>query len=290
MHRVSVIIPVCNRETLVQKAVQSVLTQTYPVFEVIVVDDGSTDRTAENIAVLAQVDKRVRFLHHTSNRGAQAARNTGLKVAKGEWIALLDSDDHWLPNSLEVRLQLAMKNGLPIVHSECYAVDHDGTQIRQFKVPAFQGEVYRDLLRRPGPMFQGLLIWKDCFGRIGGLDENITSYQEWDTAIRLAKWFQFGFVREPTFIYNCRSPASISGDIARGAKGFEQVFTKHFWPIFRSLGPKALVRHYQTAAEFYSRAGDSDNAERCLMNAFLLWPFRPGTILRRAQRLFHRGI
>jgi glycosyltransferase involved in cell wall biosynthesis len=284
MHRVSVIIPVRNRETLVQKAVQSVLTQTYPVFEVIVVDDGSTDRTAENIAVLSRVDKRVRFLHHTSNRGAQAARNTGLKAAKGEWIALLDSDDHWLPNSLEVRLQLAMKNGLPIVHSECYIVDHDGTQMRQLKVPAFQGKVYRDLLRRPGPMFQGLLVRKDCFCRIGGLDENITSYQEWDTAIRLAKWFQFGFVQEPTFIYNCSHSSTISKDSVRGAQGYEQVFTRHQWSILRFLGPRTLAVHYQIAARLYSKAGDDDNARRCLIKAKLWWPIRPREILRAVQR------
>jgi len=161
--------------------------------------------------------------------------------------------------------------------------------MRRFGAPALHGWIYQDLLRKTGTVFPSLLVLKECLKRIGYLDETILAYQEWDTSIRLAKYYQFGFVSEPTFLYDCRHVDTISKDLLREAKGYEQVFTKHSWSIFRLLGPEALVQHYQIAADFYFQAKDEDNARRCLMKAFMLWPFRPRTILRGIQRLLRSG-
>jgi glycosyltransferase involved in cell wall biosynthesis len=282
---VSVIIPARNRASLIERAVRSVLTQTYQDFEIIVVDDGSTDNTPQTVAGLIREDRRVRFLRHDINRGAQAARNSGIRAALGNWIAFLDSDDEWLPDSLALRLNRAADGGLQVVHSECYVHRLGSTELRLFGVPSLEGWVYRQLLRQPGPVFPGLLVLKDCLTRISNLNGTIISFQEWDTAIRLAKYFRFGFVHVPTFIYNCASSNAISKDLLRGAQGYEQVFTSHRWSILRCLGPRPLAQHYQTAARLYSQAGDENNARRCLMRAFLLWPVRPRTILRRFQHL-----
>src|SRR5437660_252962 len=97
---VSVIIPTCNRAKVVSRAIESVWAQTYQDFEIIVVDDGSTDETMHTVSCLMQMDDRIRYMQHESRRGAQAARNTGIRAAHGNWIAFLDSDDHWLPDSL----------------------------------------------------------------------------------------------------------------------------------------------------------------------------------------------
>jgi len=102
-----------------------------------------------------------------------------------------------------------------------------------------QGWVYQALLRKPGTAFPSLLVLKECFQRIGDLDETILACQEWDASIRLAKYYRCGFVPEPTFVYDCRQGDSISKDLLREVKGYEQVFTKHFWSIFRVLGPTA---------------------------------------------------
>ena len=171
---------------------------------------------ASIIAMLAQEDERIRFLRHDSNRGAQAARNTGIRAAKGEWIAFLDSDDQWFSESLEVRLQLAMEKRLHVVHSECSVLRSESTEPRRFGIPRMQGQVYKELLRRPGPMFQGLLVSKEALTRINLLDETIVSYQEWDTAIRLAKYYDFGFVAEPTFLYDCRHARHYFEGLASG--------------------------------------------------------------------------
>jgi glycosyltransferase involved in cell wall biosynthesis len=281
MPRVSVIIPTHNRSKQIELAIASVLAQSYADLEAIVVDDGSEDDTVRIVEACAQKDPRIRLIEHHQRRGAQAARNSGIFAAKGEWIAFLDSDDEWLHDSLALRLRVAANGNLQV---------EAGAQSRRYGLPPLEGPVYGNLLQKPGTFFPGLLVASKCFKQIGRLDESIVSYQEWDVSIRLAKYYRFGFVSEPTFVYNCRHGDNISKDLLRNAEGYEQVFTKHFWPILHQCGPKVLVEHYQTAAHLYAQANDANNERRCSRNAFFLWPLRPRAILHRVERLFRPGI
>jgi glycosyltransferase involved in cell wall biosynthesis len=290
MSLVSVVIPTRNRSQCIDSAILSVLAQTYTDLEVLVVDDGSTDNTAQVVEEYARKDARIRLIQHSHGKGAQAARNTGIHAAQGQWIAFLDSDDQWLPDSLDVRLQIARLKGLHVVHSDCYVLKPGRAQLQQFGHPPFQGNVYRELLRRCATLFPSFLLSKEALIRISYLDETIVSYQEWDTAIRLAKYYDFAFVQEPTFIYNCSSADTISKDLLRTAQGYEQVFLKHWWSILYHLGPKTLASHYQRTAGLYNEANDEDEARRCLKIAILLWPFRPRTIFKRLRRLMKPDI
>jgi glycosyltransferase involved in cell wall biosynthesis len=281
---VSVVIPSFNRGTLLEGAVRSVLEQTHQDLEVIVIDDGSTDDTVNVLVGLAEKDERIHSLHLDSRRGAQAARNSGIRAAQGRWIAFLDSDDRWLPDSLEARLELARRANAHVVHSDCRVVERGDIDARRFGVPPMEGRVFKELLRGPGPVFPSLLVSKEALTRIGYLDEGITSYQEWDTTIRLAEHYEFAFVPRPTFIYDRRQEDTISRDLLRTAVGYEQVFQKHRWAVLRHLGPKALAFHYQTVAAQFRLAGDPRKARRCLLFAIFLWPFRPGALVRRARR------
>src|SRR5512138_1185650 len=93
---VSVVIPTYNRAPLLERAIHSVLSQTYTNLEVIVIDDASTDDTQDRIKNLQLADIRIQYIRHDRNRGSQAARNTGIHAAKGKYVAFLDSDDEWL--------------------------------------------------------------------------------------------------------------------------------------------------------------------------------------------------
>lgn len=120
---VSIIIPVYNRTKELQRAVYSVLNQTYQQFEIIIVDDGSHENIKLVVDRIFSDHSKIRYLRHEKNFGAQAARNTGIKAAKGEWIAFLDSDDEYLPDSIEVRLNKASTARVPVVHSDCIIVE-----------------------------------------------------------------------------------------------------------------------------------------------------------------------
>lgn len=106
---VSVIIPVYNAEKYIGEAIKSVLAQTYSHFELIIVDDASTDRSVEIIRSFN--DYRINLIQHDKNRGPGAARNTALEVARGEWVAYLDADDQWLPERIEKLIKIALQSG-----------------------------------------------------------------------------------------------------------------------------------------------------------------------------------
>jgi glycosyltransferase involved in cell wall biosynthesis len=275
---VSVVVPAFNRGFIIGAALESVLNQTYQDWEAVIVDDGSTDNTREIVRDYARSDSRMRLIEHQHQKGAQAARNTGIRNARGAWIAFLDSDDRWLPHSLEARLRLLQKGLHHVVHSDCYMLSSGSNNLERFGVPPMQGQVYTELLRRSGPMFPALLVLKRALTAINYLDENIGAYQEWDTAIRLAKHFSFEFVAEPTFIYDCRHANTISKDSLREAVGYEQIVNKHRWSMLCHLGPRGLAHHYQRAAFFYLKVNQEDRANRCLIRAVMCWPFRLGLI------------
>ncbi len=110
--------------------------------------------------------------------------------------------------------------------------------------------------------------------RIGFLDEDILSFQDWDTAIRLAKHHTFGFLPRATFIYDCRNPLTISKNAMRTAAGDEQVVSKHRRAILCYCGPKALACHYNQAAGLYREANEIARDRRCERLAVMLWPFK----------------
>lgn len=277
---ISVVIPAYNRSATIIDCLRSVERQTYQRWEAIAVDDGSTDGTADLIAGLAGRDNRFRLVRQNRNRGAQAARNVGIRAARGEWIAFLDSDDQFFPYSLEARLEVAIREGVSVVHSECNVLQADGTQ-KLHGVPALRGRVYCRLLEAEGPVFPALLVSKKALERIGYLDERIVAFQEWDTVIRLAKHFPFGFESRPTFTYDCRRPDTISKEMRRGGIGYEQVFQKHFLGILRFVGPRALARHYRLAAKWYRAGEDLVNERRCHLKALFWSSLGPVGVLRR---------
>ena len=267
----SIIIPAYNRQRSLKAAIKSALQQSIRDIEVIVVDDGSRDRTAVVAEHCASEDRRVRLVRHETNRGAQAARNSGARAACSPWLTFLDSDDILLKKSVELRLGVATTEGAEVVHSDCYVLRKESPQ-QVFGVPNLYGSIYRELLANPGPMFQGMLISARSFEAIGGLDERVVAYQEWDTAIRLAKICSFGFVTEPTFIYDCTGDDTISKNFLSAARGYEYIVHKHFMEIIRNLGPKSISLHCGAIAAHYSQAGDLTTARKFKLRSFMWWP------------------
>jgi glycosyltransferase involved in cell wall biosynthesis len=284
MPLVSVIIPTYNRVNKLRRSVESALRQSIRDIEVIVVDDGSSDNTVDVAQELVLSDGRVRLVQNTCNRGAQAARNIGARVANGEWLSFFDSDDWMLPTSIEARLTVARCQGVKVVHSDAFVLrlNQDRALVG---VPPLSGSIYEALLRAPGPMFQGMIITADAFRQMGELDEDVIAYQEWDTAIRLARRHAFGFVSQATFVYDCTGNDTISKNLVKNAIGYEYIVNKHLSEMLRRVGPKAVSQHYQTIAAYYAQAGASDLATKSKWKSFLWWP-NPRRVIRKLTTLW----
>jgi glycosyltransferase involved in cell wall biosynthesis len=181
---VAVVVPVHNREGTVLRAVESVLNQSFTDFEVLVVDDGSTDRTAA--VVSACEDPRVRLLRHRANRGAAAARNTGIRAARSELIAFLDSDDEWIADKLERQID-CLKNAPPDVLMCC--TGYWSVRMRSHEVlpriPRYRRS-WRHALRGGCNLSPGstALVRREAFERHGLFDERLRRLEDWDWLLR----------------------------------------------------------------------------------------------------------
>jgi len=133
---VSVIMPAYNAEKYIAEAIESVVAQSYENWELIVIDDCSADNTAEIARSFAEKDGRIRLIKNNKNIGAAETRNKGLDLAKGEYIALLDSDDVWLPEKTEKQLELAEQTEADIVYCSYAMIDENGAKIhKEYVVP-----------------------------------------------------------------------------------------------------------------------------------------------------------
>jgi glycosyltransferase involved in cell wall biosynthesis len=203
---VSVIIPTYNRVKLVTKAIDSVLAQTYKDYEIIVVDDGSTDDTGKLLA--ERYETRIRYIYK-ANSGCAAARNSGVNASRSELIALLDSDDIWLPKKLELQLPLMSNPDVVLSYTNsmfdtCSDKDYFSMIGLSFKQsPAILSDTLSLVARSGGPgiMASSIICRKSTLRRVGGFDERMRIFQDARTRCRLAMEGKFAVISEPLVIW-----------------------------------------------------------------------------------------
>ena len=179
---ISVIIPTWNRAERLADAIESVFQQSVAVHEVIVVDDGSTDNTRE---MVTRRFAGVRYIYQ-ENRGVSSARNAGIQFASGDWIALLDSDDRWLPDKLEQQQQLIRAHpGYKLCHSDEIWI-RNGKRVNAMKKHAKQGgRIFRHCLPLCAISPSAVLIQKNIFTDIGLFDESLPACEDYDLWLRI---------------------------------------------------------------------------------------------------------
>jgi len=207
MPRVSIIIPTCNRKAFVQEAIGSVLAQTYEDFELIVVDDGSSDETGE---ALKRYDERLHYLYQ-ANQGVSAARNNGLALAQGELIAFLDSDDLWLPKKLAI--QVAFMDQYPEAQI-CYTDElwiRRGVRINPKKRHAkYSGEIYPHCLPLCIISPSSALMRRALFAQVGTFDPGLPVCEDYDLWLRVAARFPVFFIPQRLIVKRGGHPDQLS--------------------------------------------------------------------------------
>jgi len=263
---VSVIIPTYNRAHLVGRAIRSVLNQTFQDFEIIVVDDGSTDNTEE--VVKGFNDPRIRYIRHEENHGGSAARNTGICAARGEYIAFLDADDEWLSMHLHRKLQLLEETYVDGLFGSYYVVS--GNRWAKFvcqSKPSTVSMAEYILSKTGDPRTSTMVFRRGAVTQIL-FDETLRKHQDWDLAIRFEQHFKLEVDPVATVVlHSC--PDSMSRRLNHMAT---ECFLKNCWS---SLSQETKARFcLLLAVRTFIAEGRSNNFRAWLKKAREVPPSR----------------
>jgi len=209
---VAAVIPTFNRARLVERAVRSVLMQTMGELECVVVDDGSTDESFALLQQLAQEDPRVTLLRQ-ENRGVSAARNLGVARSSAPWIALLDSDDCWLPEKLERQLAFMAESGHEISQTEEIWV-RNGRRVNPMRKHAKRsGDFFAASLERCLVSPSCTMFTRGFWQRVGPFDEGLRACEDYDLWLRALLEHEIGLLSEPLTIRHGGRPDQLSGQV-----------------------------------------------------------------------------
>ena len=291
MPEVSVIIPAYNQAHYLAEAIRSVLGQTEPDFELIVVDDGSTDSTAEVARGIS--DHRLRYVYQ-ENQGLSAARNAGIRQAVSPYLTFLDSDDLFLPEKLALLLaEMHSQAALGLVAGQAIPIDERGTRIGKIFAKPLPEEGCQLLLGNPLHV-GSVLLRKSWQEQAGFFDERLRSYEDWDLWLRLARLgCPMGWVAKPVSLYRFHpeqmtrlgsqmttatfavldkvftDPALPLGWLALRNQAYSQAFLRAAAQAFHagdySLAKDHLCRALELDAELAKAGGEK------LANQFLAW-------------------
>lgn len=233
---VSVVIPTYNRAGTLMRSIQSVTGQSYQEWELIIVDDGSTDRTEELVRPVMQEDMRIQYIRCPENKGQAAARNTGIKAARGAYIAFQDSDDCWMPDKLQK--QILMMEEHPeygLIYGQM--VYNEGGVLSAPYPPTDAGrQVFSECLRQNLIGTPTMLVRKEVFDTVGIFDTSLPAMEDYELALRITKHYLAGFIAEPV-ITAYKSADSVSRDLGKHLiancmilKKYERDFKEqHIW-------------------------------------------------------------
>jgi len=208
MPKVSVIIPTYNYKHFIQKAIDSVLTQTYKDFEIIVVDDGSTDNTGDMIE--SKYDRNVTYIYQ-DNKGASAARNKGIEASCGEYLVFLDADDYFLSSSIKERLTVLEDNKtIGWVYSRWQYVDTERNVLENaFPNAPFaykkklRGNIFMDILSGALINTSSVLLRRTCAEDTGGFDHRLSAFQDYDFWLRVSHDHQVEYLDKVLVYITC---------------------------------------------------------------------------------------
>lgn len=304
---VTALIPTYNSARYICETVESVLAQTYPIHEIIVVDDGSTDHTEE---VLAPYAGRIRYVRQ-ANAGAPTARNTGLALATGRWVALLDSDDLWVPNKTQLQIECALRNpSCGAIYSDMKTFDSTGIIEESVKVSRNlilpSGRIFSQLFAETLFQTSSLMIRKSCFDQTGSFDTTLRMGEDYEFFLRLARHYEFGYVDQPLVLYR-QHPKQLTRTSSQQQQEQPWEFLAlkriidQYPEVYEQLGREHI--HHRLSASYFAlgyarlEEGDHKNARRLIRGALRYWPANAGyircyltTFLGRRLRLALRGL
>jgi glycosyltransferase involved in cell wall biosynthesis len=269
MPSVSVIIPTYNRGRFIRKAIDSVLNQTFKDYEIIVIDDGSTDGTAK---ILKSYDNSIIYHSYQPNRGAAYARNRGIEMSRGNYIAFLDSDDFWKPEKLKKQVDFFQQHpDFGVVATQCSVnmIDDNLQTIKYIERETVHFELtYEKIFQRPLIKTPSVMIQKKCFQEIGIFNEKYPILEDVDLWIRLARKYKIGFINEPLTVYTRGHEMGRRESLPTRLIRLE-ISEKNYDPelISEKLYKKRISSLHAHIGKHYISQGDIKKGKKALLNA-----------------------
>ena len=267
-HTVSVIIPTYNRSMFISNSINSILKQTFQEFEIIVVDDSSTDNTKE--IVIGFNDNRIKYIQNKVNRGAAYSRNVGIEYSNGHYLAFLDDDDEWTNDKLELQIEKFSNSSKDIGLIYCgYIYVNDGIIIKK-DIQKIDGNTHSFCLNQSLGSMSLALIRHDCIKKIGGFDTSLPSCQDWDLWIRLSSEYEFDYVDKPLVIRNIHGN-QITANVNLKIQGRKILLKKYIKDLQNNK--KIYSSHLGRLGSLYSLNNNNNKAKKYFYNAIANNPY-----------------
>lgn len=205
--KVSIIICSYNREKLIGRAVESILLQSFTDFEIIVIDDASTDNTEQVVRSLMQKDLRIKYYKNKTNLGISKSRNYGVKLSNGEYIAMLDSDDYWIDNfKLQKQIEILDNDkNIGLIGSAIRCEDENEKFIKNDIFNREDTKIRKVILSKNQFAQSSVLFRKDIFQETGGYDENLEVCEDYDLWLKIGKVSKYANIQDVSTAYMIHS-------------------------------------------------------------------------------------
>lgn len=272
--KVSVIVTCYNYGHYLAGCLDSILAQTFEDFEVIVVDDGSTDDTPHQIQPYLSRDDRIQYIR-TTNEGQASAKNTGIRNACGEFVAFLDADDLWHPEKLKKQLVLFEDSSIGVVFSRMEFIDEEGRAIVSpepsgYLTPQYGGVTDHLLFDNFVP-FSSSMVRRECLENYGGFDESLAMGIDWDLWLRFSLHCQFAYVDEPLLRYRVGHAGQMSKKLEVRQKCSDLIFKRFVDDNKERLSPdivKKAISYTHCSRGYYFRKANPLVSLRHYLTAF----------------------
>lgn len=269
--KVSVIIPTYNRADLLPRTITSVLNQTFKNFELIVVDDGSTDNTKHVVKDFIKQDKRVHYMYQENSGAPAGPTNRGIRLSNGKYIAILQHDDEWLEKKLEKQVHFFDKSTnkkLGFIGCHALVVYKDGSSKIQ-KLKKYQNLTQAFLCGNVIPYPSAVMMKKDSIHAVGLFDEKFKIADDWDMWLRMSLHYEFDFVDEVLFRYYIHGQnITQTASQLKHAKEIKFLLLKHHG-LYKKH-PEILAKKLKMLGAFYIREGDTSHGRKYLYRAFVM--------------------
>lgn len=272
--KVSIITPTYNRERFIGEAVESVLDQTFADFELLIVDDGSTDSTVERLRQYRE-DPRVQYFHQ-ENQGQSIARNHALQHARGEFICFLDSDNAWVPDKLE--RQFAAFEETPdvdVVYGDIITIDEAGTELSRDNMRRHSGFIALQMLKDNCVSMNTAMARRRCFDELGGMSGKRRVADDYDLWLRFSARYRFRYIPEYLAYYRVMDD-QISSDKSGRFESNEAIihdFRKEFPDVLpKAQFDEAFAFFYARKARYLANSGNRSQALRSIATALAYRP------------------